>query len=57
MSGGYLKRSDYLECHSLKELYDNVRSTRLKNLYSSFSIEALITKPDGSIQAIVNYYS
>lgn len=57
MSGGYLKRSDYLECHSLKELYDNVRSTRLKNLYSNFSIEALITKPDGSIQAIVNYYS
>lgn len=52
-----LKRSDYLEGYSLQELHNIIRDTYLKNLYPRFSIEALITKPDGLIQLIVNYYN
>ena len=51
-----LKRSDCLEGYSLKELHNKIRIACLKNLYSRFSIEALITKSDGLIQLIVNYY-
>ena len=50
-----LKRSDCLEGYSLKELHNKIRFACLKNLYSRFSIEALITKSDGLIQLIVNY--
>ena len=51
-----LKRSDYLEGHSLKELHNKIRFACIKNSYFRFSIEALVTKPDGLIQLIVNYY-
>ena len=51
-----LQRSDCLEGYSLKELHNIIRDTYLKNFYIRFSIEALITKSDGLIQLIVNYY-
>ena len=56
-SHDFLKRSDYLEGYSLQELHDKIMYTYSKNSdYFRFSIEALITKPDGLIQLIVNYY-
>ena len=57
-SHGLLKRSEYLEGYSLQELHNKIMDTYTKNpRYFRFSIEALITKPDGLIQLIVNYYN
>ena len=55
-SHDFLKRSDYMEGYSLKELHNKIRFACIKNSYFRFSIEALITKSDGLIQLIVNYY-